>query len=314
LAGIARLGAITLASAVLAACSAMPGARYDRTYADGEPVPKGGGIYKIGQPYRINGRTYSPTEISSYSAEGVASWYGRDFHGKSTANGEIYDMHAISAAHPTLPIPSYVRVTNLQNGHSLVVRVNDRGPYARNRLIDLSTGAARALGFYDHGLTRVRVEYIGRAPLTGSDDEMLMATLRHGSPAPAPANVILASARPSLPGMTEGNNRPAPADHGAPIPAGRPFALGSQTPPAPSPALQASGAASKTKTSLTTTAAPPERPQPKSVVTLRVKPSSDEPPAPTAGPAVSAVAPSTSAYSPARIDGSLGLMSGRGLY
>ena len=166
---------------------------------DGEPVPKGGGSYSVGQPYSINGQTYYPAENPSYRAEGIASWYGPDFHGRQTANGEVYDMHSISAAHPTMPLPSYARVTNLDNGRSIVVRVNDRGPYASNRIIDVSIGAAKALDFYGRGLARVRVEYVGRAPIEGSDDRMLMATLRHGSPAPAPSRVMVASATPLLP-------------------------------------------------------------------------------------------------------------------
>ena len=88
-----------------------------------------------------------PNENPAYRAEGIASWYGPDFHGRQTANGELYDMHAISAAHPTMPLPSYARVTNLDNGRSIVVRVNDRGPYVRNRIIDLSIGTAKALDF-----------------------------------------------------------------------------------------------------------------------------------------------------------------------
>ena len=128
-----------------------------------------------------------------YTSDGLASWYGEDFHGRATANGEIYDMASISAAHPTLPIPSYARVTNLANGKSIIVRVNDRGPYHANRLIDVSVRTAKLLGFYDHGITRVRVDYVGRAALEGSDDTKLAATLRTGSPAPGPAEVRLAS-------------------------------------------------------------------------------------------------------------------------
>ena len=108
-------------------------------------------------------------------------------------------MHGISAAHTTLPLPSYVRVTNLENGRSIVVRVNDRGPYAHSRVIDLSIGTAKALDFYSRGLARVRVEYVGRAPIEGTDDEMLMATLREGSPAPAPSKVMIAAAKPFIP-------------------------------------------------------------------------------------------------------------------
>ena len=114
----------------------------------------------------------------------MASWYGDDFHGRLTANGEVFDMASLTAAHPTLPMPSYARVTNLSNGKSLIVRVNDRGPYHGNRLIDVSNKAAELLEFKGNGVARVRVEYVARAPLEGSDDRQLMATLRTGVPAP----------------------------------------------------------------------------------------------------------------------------------
>jgi len=159
----------------------------------GEPVPKGGGVYRVGKPYVVGGRSYTPEQSTHYSAEGIASWYGEDFHGRLTANSEVYDMAAISAAHPTLPIPSYVRVTNLANKRSIVARVNDRGPYHQNRLIDVSVRTAKLLGFHGHGLARVKVDYVGRAPLEGCDDRTLLATLRHGSPAPKPGAVMVAS-------------------------------------------------------------------------------------------------------------------------
>src|ERR1700681_3545891 len=124
-----------------------------RVVALGEPVPKGGGVYRVGKPYIVGGRTYNPEENNSYSAQGVPSWYGADCHGRQTANGEVYDMASITAAHPTLPIPSYVRVTNLNNRRSLIVRVNDRGPYHQGRLIDVSVRAAKLLGFHDKGTT-----------------------------------------------------------------------------------------------------------------------------------------------------------------
>src|ERR1700704_2964325 len=130
-----------------------------RLVALGEPVPKGGGTYRVGKPYTIGGQTYEPQENPNYSAEGRASGYGQDFTVRATANGEVYDMASISAAHPTLPIPSYARVTNLANQKSIIVRVNDRGPYHQNRLIDVSVRTARMLGFYDNGVTRVRVDY-----------------------------------------------------------------------------------------------------------------------------------------------------------
>src|SRR5207245_3052240 len=141
----------------------------------GEPVRKGGSAYRVGKPYSVNGRTYVPAEKPSYRIEGVASWYGRDFHGRLTANGEIYDMHSISAAHTTLPLPCYVRVTNLDNGRSIIVRVNDRGPSHPNRVIDLSSGTAKPLDFYSRGRARARVVYVGAAPLAGSDHTMLIA-------------------------------------------------------------------------------------------------------------------------------------------
>jgi rare lipoprotein A len=199
LCGIVRVASVALCSMALVHCSSpFAPLSNQRVADDGEPMPKGGGNYRIGKPYNINGQTYVPHENSNYRAEGIASWYGPDFHGKLTANGELYDMHAISAAHPTMPLPSYARVTNLGNGRSIIVRVNDRGPYVHNRIIDLSIGAAKALKSYGHGLARVRIEYVGRAPLEGSDDRMLLATLREGAPAPAPSKVMVASAKPFL--------------------------------------------------------------------------------------------------------------------
>src|SRR6188508_2652607 len=170
-----------------------------RVVGFGEPVPKGGGTYRIGKPYTVAGRVYVPEEDPDYRAEGMASWYGDDFHGRLTANGEVFDMASLTAAHPTLPIPSYARVTNLSNGKSLIVRVNDRGPYHGNRLIDVSNKAAELLEFKGNGVARVRVEYVARAPLEGSDDRQLVATLRTGEPAPSPSLVRVASARPFVP-------------------------------------------------------------------------------------------------------------------
>src|SRR5215470_12626175 len=217
---LARVMALALVASGLAACSTSEPVRTlssplgstpvipisaPRPPEDLTPVAKGGGgSYKIGRPYELNGRTYVPAEDPNYRSEGIASWYGPDFHGKPTANGETFDMNGISAAHPTLPMPSYLRVTNLANGRSIIVRINDRGPYAKERVTDLSVGAAQALGFYEQGLTRVRIEYLGRAPLGRSDDRMLLATLRHGSPAPAPSLARVAAAAPfALPSNTE---------------------------------------------------------------------------------------------------------------
>jgi rare lipoprotein A len=166
-----------------------------RLVEPGAPVPKGGGVHRVGSPYIVAGRVYIPQDNPHYRADGVASWYGSDFHGRSTANGEIFDAEAITAAHPTLPLPSYVRVSNLSNGRSLIVRVNDRGPYAGNRIIDVSKRAAYLLGFTVSGTAWVRVEYVGQAPIEGSDDRVLEATLRQDEPAPAPGTTKLAALR-----------------------------------------------------------------------------------------------------------------------
>jgi rare lipoprotein A len=155
-----------------------------KVIADGQPVPKGGGQYLVGHPYNVAGHTYVPSEMSSYTAVGMASWYGAAFHGRRTANGEVYDMGSITAAHPTMPLPSYARVTNLSNGYSVIVRVNDRGPYHGGRVMDVSSRAADVLDFKGAGTAKIKVEYVGRAPMEGSDDSALLASLRtDGSPA-----------------------------------------------------------------------------------------------------------------------------------
>ena len=194
-----------------------------RVVAFGEPVPKGGGTYRVGKPYTVAGRVYVPEEDTDYREDGLASWYGNDFHGRLTANGEVFDMASLTAAHPTLPMPCYARVTNLSNGKSLIVRVNDRGPYHGNRLIDVSNKAAELLEFKGNGVARVRVEYVGRAPLEGSDDRQLVATLRTGMPAPSPSMVRVASARPFVPEIPS-SARPIRGE--IPMPEGRPYSLG----------------------------------------------------------------------------------------
>jgi rare lipoprotein A len=132
---------------------------------NGHPIPKGGGIYKLGAPYQVEGTWYVPL----YDATGVASYYAADFHGRRTADGEIFDMWAVSAAHKTLPLPCYAYVTNLANGRTLLLRVNDRGPYVNDRLFDVSLAAARYLGFERQGTARLRGHYAGPAPLSGDD-------------------------------------------------------------------------------------------------------------------------------------------------
>jgi rare lipoprotein A len=230
---LARTVAAVAACLVLANCASSGkfASRVDPRYgvsssprvvAMGEPVPKGGGTYRVGKPYTVAGRVYVPEEDPNYRAEGMASWYGDDFHGRLTANGEVFDMASLTAAHPTLPIPCYARVTNLSNGKSLIVRVNDRGPYHGNRLIDVSNKAAELLEFKGNGVARVRVEYVARAPLEGTDDRQLVATLRTGMPAPSPSLVRVASARPFVPEASSGR-----AIRGeVPMPEGRPYSLG----------------------------------------------------------------------------------------
>jgi rare lipoprotein A len=153
-----------------------------RVIADGEAAPKGGGNYMVGKPYKIAGKTYYPSE-QAYSAVGMASWYGSDFHGRRTANGEVFDRTSISAAHPTMPLPSYARVTNLKNDRSIIVRVNDRGPYHGGRVMDVSQRTAEALDFKSAGTAKVKVEWVARANMGGDDDAMLLATLRESEPA-----------------------------------------------------------------------------------------------------------------------------------
>jgi rare lipoprotein A len=139
----------------MTACAETKPATY--TVKESQGSQEGGG-YKIGKPYQIGGVWYYPAEDYSYAETGIASWYGPDFHGKYTANGEVFDQNEVTAAHRTLPMPSFVRVTNLENGRSLVIRVNDRGPFAHSRIIDLSRRAAQLLGIENQGTAKVRVE------------------------------------------------------------------------------------------------------------------------------------------------------------
>jgi rare lipoprotein A len=148
--------------------------------------PKGGGRYMVGKPYTVRGEVYEPIENPiGYVASGGASWYGNDFHGRRTANGEIFSANAISCASPVLPLPSYVRVTNLDNGRSIVCRVNDRGPYLHGRVMDMSYRTAAILGYADRGVGNIQVEYVGPAPLSGDDTRMLLASVSAPSGAEA---------------------------------------------------------------------------------------------------------------------------------
>lgn len=137
--------------------------------AESHESERGGGGYKIGKPYKVAGKWYVPQHDPNYDKTGLASWYAEGFHGGKTANGEIFNTHALSAAHPTLPLPSYAYVTNLENGRTILVRINNRGPFSGGRIIDLSRAAAHSLDFESKGLAKVRVRYAGRAPLNGDD-------------------------------------------------------------------------------------------------------------------------------------------------
>lgn len=199
---------VVAAAALLGACAetqlvshavkvAEPAPQQQKTDSAAKP-----GTYKIGKPYQIDGAWYYPAEDYSYAETGIASWYGSDFHGKYTANGELYDMNDLTAAHRTLPMPSLVRVTNLDNGRSIVIRVNDRGPFARGRIIDVSRRSAQLLGFEKIGTAKVRVEIM-------ADESRQLAALARRTPGPddekvaaVPAGQVSVQALAPPPGTT----------------------------------------------------------------------------------------------------------------
>ena len=189
----------------------------------------GRGLYKVGQPYQINGTWYYPAEDFSYDETGIASWYGEDFHGKATANGEVYDLNALTAAHRTLPMPSVVRVTNLENGRAIELRVNDRGPYARGRIIDVSRRAAQLLGFEGQGTAKVRVKIM----VPESIQVASLARRNEVSPEPAqPAPVVPVIAQPLAPqpGVRVASSEPPPLP---PRPRAAPAPVETAPPPLP---------------------------------------------------------------------------------
>jgi len=194
---------VALAALLLAACAqtelAIHTAKQIRERTT-ETTPRVGD-YKVGSPYQINGTWYYPKEDFAYSETGVASWYGPQFHGKSTANGEIFDMNQLTAAHKTLQMPAVVRVTNLENGRSILLRVNDRGPFARNRIIDVSRRGAQLLGFLEKGTALVRVE------LMAEESRMAALAARRKEAVAALPRTEPLSARPQPAGE-------APADDG----------------------------------------------------------------------------------------------------
>ena len=152
-------------------------------YAKAGPLPKGGGRYLVGDSYEVAGVRFTPKEQPNYDKTGVASWYGPQFHRRMTSNGEWFDMNELTAAHATLPLPSYAKVTNLENGRTVVVRINDRGPFVGTRIIDMSRRSAEVLGYKPKGTAKVRVQYIGPAPLNDQGQQLaaLNQELRNGT-------------------------------------------------------------------------------------------------------------------------------------
>ncbi|WP_249689639.1 septal ring lytic transglycosylase RlpA family protein [Stappia sp. WLB 29] len=190
-----------------------------RVVSGNQPVPKGGGRQMVGKPYKVAGKWYYPKHDPNYTSVGLASWYGPTFHGRMTANGEVFDRNAPTAAHTTMPLPSYARVTNLKNGRSMIVRVNDRGPFHGNRTIDLSEKVATMLDFKSAGVAKVKVEYVGRARMDGQDQSFLMASYRGpGSVEPGATMPGTMLAQADIPAAA-----PATSSGPAPLPRNRPY-------------------------------------------------------------------------------------------
>lgn len=184
---LTRLIATSALCALLAACAGDQPASQSTTGQSST-----GGRYKVGQPYQIKGQWYYPREDYSYDESGIASWYGDDFHQQATANGEIYNKNELTAAHKTLPLPTLARVTNLENGRSVVVRINDRGPFSGARIIDVSQRAAQLLGFEQQGTAKVRIQVLADESKAIAD-----AMRTYGAPSPTQtAPVQTASAAP----------------------------------------------------------------------------------------------------------------------
>jgi rare lipoprotein A len=184
---VRNIAVLMASAAVLAACATPHPKLSNRLPAWGKQQPPGtGGGYKVGAPYQVGGIWYVPHEDPNYDATGIASWYGNEFHMKTTANGEVFDMNMPSAAHTTLPLPSLVDVTNLENGKTIRVRVNDRGPFVGGRVIDLSREAARELGYDNKGTANVRVRYVGPAPVASEEDRRYAAAGPNPATPPAP--------------------------------------------------------------------------------------------------------------------------------
>jgi rare lipoprotein A len=215
---IARLAVICLLPVFVGACGTTHAPSHRSIAGSAER-----GYYKIGEPYEVDGVVYTPAEDWSYDETGIASWYGPDFHGKRTANGELYDMNQVTGAHKTLPMPSLVRVTNLENGREIVVRVNDRGPFSRGRVIDLSRRGAQLLGFERVGTAKVRVQILA------AESQALAQAARQGQLALDIAGID-PDQPPPLPPSTPSYTRAQPQTEPA-----NPSRLGATTSPPPRP-------------------------------------------------------------------------------
>lgn len=190
--------AVIALGALAAGCASPPETKVS--------VPSNAGVYRIGNPYQIGDTWYYPREQPDYDETGIASWYGPGFYGNATADGEIFDAESLTAAHRTLPMPVNVRVTDLENGKSLILRVNDRGPFSKSRIIDVSERAAKLLGFFNQGTARVRVQYLARADLPNGQPQPFGA----GTPsaitsavAAAPAATVETGTLAAIPGARE---------------------------------------------------------------------------------------------------------------
>ena len=208
----ARVAAVLLAGVSLSACASTAmeprySAREPSVRSAGPqvaPRPQAGG-YKLGKPYQVNGVWYTPREEPDYDEVGIASWYGDAFQLRPTASGELFDMYMPSAAHKTLPLPSIVEVTNLENGRRIQVRINDRGPFVEGRIIDLSKAAAEELDMLRSGVARVRVRYVGPGDARPQPPVIYASAGAAAGPVPTPASysadpiAALISAQTDLP-------------------------------------------------------------------------------------------------------------------
>jgi rare lipoprotein A len=211
--GMAALAILVL---VLAACAGPS----ERAPAFG----LGSGTYKVGKPYQVNGIWYYPAEDYSYDETGIASWYGPGFHKERTANGEVFDQNEMTAAHKTLPMPSLVRVTNLDNGRSIVVRINDRGPFVNGRIIDMSWRCAQLLGFDRGGTAKVRVQILaGESRAIAAAARANTQAAYGGAASVAPVTAVAARTRPveveTLPPPQAGTTVPGATVDGRFLPA-----------------------------------------------------------------------------------------------